>query len=416
MGGSAKLYIVGIGPGNPDYIYPAARKLIESADVLIGGKRNLEAFRHLQKEEVAIGADLEAVETHIRRNIGKKTMVVLASGDPGLFSIATYLKERLSGIELDVYPGISALQYLCAKLKHNWEETAIVSLHGRERADWTAVLAERQRMAIFTGGDSTPDGICRELMEKGISGVTVTVGENLSYPEERIVTGPLEEIRKMRFNSLALMLLENGLASRKPGPAWKYTTTGIPDELFIRGNVPMTKEEVRALSLAKLRLEEDSVLYDIGAGTGSVSVECGLRMNQGRVYAIEQDPEALALIRQNAVKFGINNLTVVAGKAPGALLGLPEPTRIFIGGTDGAMESILDWIERVDHCLRVVINAVTIESAHEALAGFTKRGFLDLDITCVSVARGRPVGGKHLMQALNPVYIISADKQPPVGA
>lgn len=404
-----KLFLIGIGPGSMDYIYPAARKLIASSDVLIGGKRNLALFSYLRKEEVVIGNNLEMIRQYILENIGAKTIAVLSSGDPGLFSIAGYLHDKLGGIDLEVFPGISSLQYLCARLKKSWDDIFIVSRHGRERNDLAAVIATHDKVAIFTGGGSSPDSICREFTKNNLAGLLVTVGENLSYSEERIVTGPPEEIGTMEFNSLAVMLVEKRISHSTLEPIWDYTTTGIPDELFIRSDVPMTKSEVRAVSLSKLRLKENSILYDIGAGTGAIAVECGLRMKQGRVFAIEQDPCAQALIRGNAAKFGVSNLTMVAGAAPGVLKGLPKPDRVFIGGTDGRMAEILDWICHNSHRLRIVANAVTIESAYEALSGFKDRNFKAIDLTSVAVSRGRPVGGKHLLQALNSVYIISAE-------
>lgn len=405
-----KLFIIGIGPGNEEYIYPAARKYIESGDILVGGKRNLELFHSLQKEEVVIGSSLEPIVRFIRDNIDTKRIVVLASGDPGIFSIAEYVKKHLCGVEMEVYPGISSLQYLCARVGKRWEDIFIVSLHGRECKDVNTILHTHGKVAIFTGGSSSPDGICRELARHGFGNAAVIVGENLSYPDERIVTGFPEDIAKMEFGSLSLMLVENPAAKKAQSPAWEYETSGIPDEMFIRGEVPMTKEEVRSVTLSKLRLREDSVVYDVGAGTGSVSIECALRMKHGRVYAIEKEQNALELIRANILKFGLNNITLVEGVAPYILHRLPEPDRIFIGGTGGSMEDILDWIFHLSGDVRIVINAVAIESAYEALAGLQKQGCKEVEITCVSVARGRTAGKKHLMQALNPVYIISGEK------
>lgn len=405
-----KLYIIGIGPGDKDYIYPAANKLIEASDVLIGGRRNLDLFLHLQKDEVMIGNKLADIERYILENIGKKTIAVLASGDPGIFSISEYLKNRLGGVEMLVYPGISSFQYLCARTNKSWDDIFIASLHGRELKNLMDVVKNHGKVMIFTGGSSSPASVCRELVCNGLEDVTVTVGEKLSYPDEKIVAGSPEELGKLEFDSLSVMLVENHYKALIHHQPWEFTTSGIPDELFIRGDVPMTKEEIRTVALSKLRLREDSVVYDIGAGTGSVSIECGLKMKKGRVYAIEKEQDALTLIRANVMKFGPGNITVVDGAAPDILSDLPKPDRIFIGGTDGRMESILDWVAEMGHSIRIVVNAVAIETACEAIEGFNNRGFRDIDITSVSVSKGRLAGKKHLMQALNPIYIISAEK------
>lgn len=405
-----KLYIIGIGPGDKDYIYPAANKLIEASDVLIGGRRNLDLFLHLKKEEVVISNKLADIERYILEHIGKKRMVVLVSGDPGVFSIAEYLRSRLVAVELLVYPGISSMQYLCAKVNKNWNDVFIASLHGRELHNLTDLVKKHAKVMLFTGGTSSPDQICRKLAANGLGEVIVTIGEKLSYPEERIVTGSAEEVAKMHFDNLSVMLVEHPGQGLVPQQFWEMASPGIPDELFVRGTVPITKEEVRTVTLAKLRLRENSVVYDIGAGTGSVAIECGLIVKKGRVYAIEKEPDALALIRENVLKFGSGNVTVVPGQAPEILLELPKPDRIFIGGTGGKMDSILDWAAEMSQNIRIVVNAVAIETAYEALAGLENRGFRDVDITCVSVAKGRLAGKKHLMQALNPIYIISAEK------
>ncbi len=405
-----KLYIIGIGPGDKNYIYPAANKVIEASGVLIGGRRNLDLFLHLEKEEVVIGNKLADVERYIIEHIGKKKMAVLASGDPGVFSISEYLKNRLVDIELLVYPGISSMQYLCAGINKSWDDIFITSLHGRELNNLTGIVKNHGKVILFTGGTSSPFHVCRELISNGLGDVTVTIGEKLSYPEERIVTGSPEEMAKLEFDSLSIMLVENPGQGFATNQVWEIATPGIPDELFVRGDVPMTKEEVRTVVLSKLRLREDSVVYDIGAGTGSVSIECGLIAKKGRVYAIEKEKDALALVRENVRKFGPGNVTVVEGVAPDVLMGLTKPDRIFIGGTDGRMDSILGWAAAMNHRIRIVVNAVAIETACEAIAGLNSRGFRDIDITGVSVTKGRLVGKKHMMQALNPIYIISAEK------
>jgi len=405
-----KLHIAGIGPGSADLVTPAAMRVIEGCDVLIGGKRNLELFKYMGKEEVIICGKLEIVETYIRENIGKKAIVVLASGDPGIFSISEFLKNNLPDVQIEVHPGISSLQYLCAKINKSWEDAFILSLHGRKTADISAAVRKNGKVAIFTGGDFSPDKACRELACSGLKDVRVTVGENLSYADERIIAGTAEEIGKMKFDNLSVMLVENRRSSNSPHESWQFATSGIPDEMFVRGGIPMTKEEIRAVTLAKLRLKEDSVVYDIGAGTGSISVECGLMAKKGHVYAIDKEREAIELIKKNALKFGVCNITAVEGEAPRALEGLPKPDRVFIGGSGGNMESILDWIFQTGARLRIVVNAAAVETVHEALEGLKKTGFACIDISCVSVSRGRLAGSKHLMQALNPVYIIGAEK------
>jgi precorrin-6B C5,15-methyltransferase / cobalt-precorrin-6B C5,C15-methyltransferase len=406
---SNKLYILGIGPGDKALICPAAEKLIEQSDVIIGGKRNLQLYSHLSAEKLVIGNNLEEISEYITENINAKNISVLASGDPGIFSIMEYLKNRLKDVDIEVIPGISSFQYLCSFLKLSWHDAVIASLHGREQDNLINLIRNNKKVFIFAGGTSSPQGICRKLIENDLSGVTVTVGENLSYDEERIITGKPVDIVNLNFESLSILLVQNESAETETDGVWPFTTAGIPDELFIRGQVPMTKEEVRAVTLSKLRLKENQILYDIGAGTGSVSIECGLKIKGGKVFAVEKEEDALQLIAMNIEKFGLNNIQIVAGEAPSILKGLPAPDRVFIGGTCGKIEAILEWIKDFGKPVRVVANAVAIESSYELIKGFEGSGFTDIDVTCLSVSRGRVAGGKHLMQALNPIYIISGE-------
>ncbi len=419
-----KIYIAGIGPGGEDYILPAAMRAISDSDVLIGGERSLEGFRQLGKEEVAIGGDLDAVCRYIFHNRGKKRITVLASGDPGIFSIAKFLKGRLGGGCIEVIPGISSLQYLCARLGIEWNDVYMLSVHGRAADGLIDAVRNNPKVILFTGGSSTPDSICRRLAGNGLVSCRIAVGENLSYSNERITEGAPEDMLDMSFEPLSIMYIESGGEGggrTEPGQTeckedsfaaggWNYATYGIPDGMLKRGETPMTKEEVRCIALSKLRIRETDTVYDIGAGTGSVSVECGLICKSGRVYSIEKDASALQLIKDNALRFGLRNIHVVHGEAPEALKALPPPDRVFIGGTSGKLEEILQALSDIKRSIRVVVSAVTIESVYEAVKGFEKRGFIDIGIACVSVSRGGTAGDKHIMRALNPVHIISAQK------
>lgn len=404
-----KLHIVGVGPGAREYILPEALKIIEQSDVLIGGARNLELFSALNKEKLDITNNLEEICRYIKNNIENKSLSVIVTGDPGLYSIMNYLKARLPGVRMDAVPGVSSLQYLCCKQGMNWEDLYITSLHGREQPDFIEIVKANKKVGVFTGGETRPDSVCKELLQAGICSLKVTVGENLTYADERIVSGTPQEVAGQSFKSLSVMVIEHH-GVLEAGKVWEFKNSSIPDGMFIRGKVPMTKEEVRALSISRLRLMTDSTVLDIGAGTGSVSIECALRCSKGKIYAVEKNPEALELIRQNALKFGAGNMQIIGGQAPDALKGLPEPDRVFIGGSSGNMEALIAWVSEIGRNVRIVMNAVTPESLYEALRGLEKNEFEDIEVTSVSIARGRLAGGKHLMEALNPVYIISAEK------
>ncbi|MGI6776948.1 MAG: precorrin-6y C5,15-methyltransferase (decarboxylating) subunit CbiE [Acetivibrionales bacterium] len=405
-----KIFLVGIGPGSSEYIVPAAKKVIYSSDVLIGGSRNLEQFESFDCKKIAVGNNLHEVCEYIMDNSEAENITVLASGDPGVYSIMDYLDRMLEGMQIEVIPGISSLQYLCSRIRLTWNDMCVTSMHGRCQDDFISMVRSNRKTGVFTGGNNRPEVICEELLRNGLSNLYITVGENLSYPDERIISGTPEEISRMRFKNLSVMVIENNYLQNETQKIWKHAVAGLPDSLFDRGGVPMTKEEVRAVSLSKLRLNKDSVVFDIGAGTGSVSIECALISKHGTVYAIEKNNEAIALIQKNIEKFGCRNIKVICGEAPSALTGLPKPDRIFIGGTGGNMLETLEWVKSLTKKARIVINAVTIESVYEAVKGLECNGFENIETISMGVSRGRKAGSKNLMEALNTVYIISGEK------
>jgi precorrin-6Y C5,15-methyltransferase (decarboxylating) len=400
-----KLYVVGVGPGGSKWLTPAALQIIESSDLLIGGARNLAPFKCLNKTMLTLANNLETVCHTIAVECRQRQIAVLASGDPGIFSIMQALKRRLPEVAIEAVPGISSLQYFCNKLGIAWDNLRIISLHGRGQPDWAAEIGKHRRVCVFTDVSHPPQAICRELRAVTLPEARVAVGENLSYPEERIVMGTPAQIEADQFGGLCLMLLETAAPERAN---WPYRTPGIPDADFCRDAVPMTKEEIRAVTLAKLRLRRENIVYDIGAGTGSVSVECALLAPAGQVYAIERDPPALKLLAANRGRFGVANLTVVSGAAPEILTGLPLPERVFIGGTGGNLAAIIDWLGNLPALPRVVLNAVTLDSAYQAVQGFRIAGFSNVELVQLTVARSEPIVGKLMLKALNPVFIISA--------
>ena len=255
---------------------------------------------------------------------------------------------------------------------------------------------------MLTGGNVRAQDICKELAARGLGEVRISVGERLSYPDERIVTGPAAELAGEEFDSLAVLLAENPSPLVRP-----WNAPGLPDQGFLRGDVPMTKEEVRALVLSKLRPQPQHVAWDVGAGTGSVSVELALACPAGRVYAVERKPEALDLLKRNKRRFGVHNLEIVDGTAPEALKGLPAPDRVFLGGTSGSLEEILRLVFCKNPEARVVCTAVTLETVGEAARYFSGLG--EADMVQLSVTHTRQAGRYHLMDAQNPVWIFSGE-------
>lgn len=398
--------IAGIGPGNPDYLCPGAKRIIEEADVLIGGRRNLDDFAALQKETLCIDRNLKNVIDYIAEHYQDRSIVVLASGDTGLFSISSYLRKKLPQVDFNVLPGISSLQYLMAKRDLKWNEMKIVTLHGHDDLNLKNTVIRNGVTAIFTGGKNTPSTIAKALDDPLLEGLVLTVGENLSYPDEKIVSGTPKEIASMSFGDLSIVIAENPKGGEGP---WPYLTPGLPDSCFFRDEVPMTKSEIRALIMSKLQLRTDSNIVEIGAGSGSCTVEMGLIAYEGKICTIEKNPTATELCKKNIARFGLDNITVYQGSAPEDLPEEFVPDRLFIGGSGGNMGSIIE--KYAVSPLRIVISAITLESVSEALEALKANGFEHIEIIQAAVARSKAAGTKHLMMGLNPITIISGERQ-----
>lgn len=388
--------LIGAGMGNAQTRTLDAERAIRTADCLIGARRMLEnvdaggkrTYTAVQASEIA---------KYVRES-SDQTFAVLLSGDTGFYSGAKRLMGELQDCEIKLLPGIGSLQYFCAKLRQPWEDVRAISLHGR---DCDFVREVRSNAAVFAlvGGENGINLALARLKNAGLGALTAHVGERLGYTDERILDGSVAEMLEMGFDSLSVLLVEN--------PNWReyIVTHGLPDEAFERDETPMTKAEARAISISKLRLTQGAIVYDVGAGSGSISVECALQAVYGKVYAVEMKEKAVALTRRNAERFGLANLEVVCGRAPDALEALPAPSHAFIGGSAGNIRSIIDCLLKKNPNVRIVVNTVTLETLTE-LNEIAKM-FDYCDIAEVSVAKPRSLGAYRLMTAQNPVFIFT---------
>lgn len=393
-------YLIGVGLGNPETLTVQAKQAIGRCAQLIGAKRLLEAFcEHPGKKLALIGA--QQIAEAVRAFEGDTA--VLLSGDPGFYSGAAGLYPLLGGVKTETIPGISSVNYFCARLHTAWQDVKLVSVHGRE-ANAVGEIQSHRKTFLLTGSNCTVSALCKQLTAAGLGGVTVHVGERLSYPDERIVTGSAAELAEKTFDSLAVMLVEN--------PAPTHPHLGAPrllDADLQRGKTPMTKEAVRLFAVSRLAIAPDSVVWDIGAGTGSVSVSCAMAAYKGQVYAVERDEEALALIRANRERFGVWNLHVVAAEAPEALSGLPKPECVFIGGSGGSMAECFKIALQKNRAARFCVTAVSLESFTDVLACVKQFDLQNLDVTQLSAAQAKALGAYHMMLGQNPVWIVSAE-------
>lgn len=412
-----KVTIIGAGPGNPDLLSRAALDAIDIADVVIGAHRALVGIDvppDVVRCELVKTADIVAALTDAA---SWQRAVVVMTGDVGLFSGARRLVEALSGdaqVDVRVVPGISSASYLAARLARPWQDWRFASAHG-VACDIVAEAERAGELFLATSGGEDPSRLSGELVQAGFGDARVTVAERLSYPDERITCATASEIAGQTFDDLNVMLIEfaGGAgspagASRAASSRWPYASSGIPDELFIRGDVPMTKQEVRAVALAKLRLTATDTVWDVGAGTGSVSIEAALVARAGSVWAVERNAAGVRLIRENADAFGCGNVHAVPGVAPEALAKLPVPDAVFVGGSAGELPSIVEAALEKNSQVRLCVSCVTVETLTEACALLSGSRFKGFEACQVSAARAEAVGSHHLMKAQNPVFLVSA--------
>ena len=400
-----KLTVVGLGCGAPELLTGEAREVLSAADAVFV----MPAYRHLTAfhPHVFEMENLHAALDEIESKLASGSVAVGVSGDPGIFSFLGLLKKRFP--DVTVVPGVGSLNCLFARLGESWADARILSGHGRTLAKNCLLhaAATSARTVVFCDRERSPSWVCEVLAgyERDFEhAFRVAVGENLSLPAERLTVGSARQLsgKNIDFSPHALVAVFND------APAVQNPSRPR-DEDFVRTDVPMTRQEVRSVILDELGLRYDSVVWDIGAGTGSVAVACALLCSEGEVHAVERLPEATALIARNRKKFRAYNLEIHQGDAPDILSELPCPTHVFVGGSGGWLGEILALIAELGEGIRVCVSAVTLETAAAASAAMLDGGrYGGLSVASLSVARSRALGGSTLMASQNPVTLWTA--------
>ena len=393
--------LIGMGSGQPENLTLQGLAALRQADLILGARRLLAVLPAGCTENRAAAYRPDEV-AELLQTSGAENAVLVYSGDTGFYSGASAMMEKLEalGVRARVLPGLSSIQLLAAALGRPWQGWNLVSAHGRT-CDPVAECMQGRPTFFLTGGSEDPATLCAQLAAEGFGDVQGVVGQCLGTPEEKIFRGSVKELAAGRFNSLSVLLVEAAEVLPDVAP-------GLPDEAFERGDVPMTKQEVRAAVLAKLAVRPEDILWDVGAGTGSVSVELALAAPRGRVYAVECRPEGCALIKANREKFRTRNLVLVEGLAPAALSDLPAPDAVFIGGSKGSLAAIVDAALDKNPDARICVSAIALESLSAAVAALTAKG-RTVQVSQIAVSRARAVGGLHLMMAQNPIYLITGE-------
>lgn len=401
-----RIYVVGAGVESQEGFVQRALELIAGADLLIGGARQLNFFPDFAGEKVEIEDDLSSIIDRLRDQTG--TTVVLAAGDPLFFGIGRYLLRNLPVDKLEFLPNISSVQYAFCKIREPWDDAVFVSALGRGLKGAVDRIVANDKAAVLTDAVNTPQAIARELTERGRDGYAAWLCENLGSAEERIIETDIAGLLEIEAAPLNVLIL----IKQYDAEGERYVPTlGIPDEEFATIKKLITKEEVRVVTLAKLKLRHDMTLWDIGAGSGSISVEADHLLPHGRILAVERNPECRQFIKQNLQKFNTRNVTLVEGDAPACLEELPDPDRVFIGGSGGHLWNILEQSnQRLAAGGRIVLNATTLDTLTAATEFFENTGY-QVEVTTLNISRTQPLSDYKVFEAYNPVYIIAAEKE-----
>lgn len=392
-----KVSLIGIGMGMPEGMTLEAKKRMEAAQLFIGAGRMLLVLPEEKKRRIEEYRVPQIVEC-LAKEKDWEAACILLSGDSGFFSGAKKLAGALKDYEVEVLPGISTLSYFCAKLQIPWDEVCFASLHGMQMNLIARVQRNRYTFCLL-GGSKDLYTLCDKLEFYGFGQVKLFVGERLGYPEERIICGNVDEIRKKEYGALLCILLQNECPKKVSG--------FLPDSVWIRGKVPMTKAEIRYVSLGKLELASDSILYDIGAGTGSVGISAALMYPDASVYAIERKEEAVALLHANRKKLCADNVMVCPGDAEAVIGTLPAPTHVFIGGSGGRLTKLIEKLLAKNPKLRMVINIVTLESLAELTRLLESLTEVTVELVQLQSLPVKTVGHYHMTEPSHPVTIVT---------
>ena len=384
--------IIGAGMGTMDTLTGEAVRALETAEAVFATKR-LAALSPKAK----VCAFSELAEQAIQCT--EKHISLLVSGDVGFFSAAGKLRERLLPHgEVQLVPGLSSMQYMCAKCGISYENLCFKSLHGRSGSILGAVSYHEATFAL-TGGENNAQTVCKCLTEAGLGDLPVHLGENLGAENERVLHSTAAELAELSCADLAVLLVENPRVVNKNEP--------IRDGMLTRAKVPMTKEEVRWVSVNRLAVRPSDTIWDVGAGTGAVTLELARKAYDGTVYAVECKSEAVVLLHGNRTKLGGYNVKIIEGHAPEVLENLPAPDCVFVGGSGGELREILALAKAKNPAVRVVVNAIALETLFAAQSALQELGFNDIQITQLAATRGRSVGAYTMLTANNPVFILS---------
>ena len=411
---TGKLVIVGIGDDGLAGLTESARRVIQESDLILGAVSTLRLLDGVEGRKVTLEAEMPSALRQVRDALTAQRPVLVSGGDPLFYGVARYLCDRLGKDHFEVIPHVSSMQLAFARVKESWDDAYLTSLAGRPFEAIVDRVRTAEKVGLFSSDDHPPGRIFRDLLDRGIDYFKAYVCENLGSPDERVTQGEMAELAGLEFDPLNVLILirKPNRPDRAKG-ASRYRLFGNPDFVFAQSQPKrglITQAEVRSIALAQLDIRPSSVVWDIGAGSGSVAIEAAQLASQGMVYAVEPEAGDLALIHSNAEAFGVPNVRPVAGRAPEILATLPDPDAVFVGGTGRQVDSVLTAaFARLGPGGRLAVNVATIDglaTAHRTLK--TLAG--EVRIWNVAIARGIDQMDRVRFEAVNPTFLLAVTK------
>lgn len=402
--------IIGMGDDGCNGISSRAMSIATRAQVLAGGERHLAFFPQFEGKRIIIKNELTKIVEEIVESANENTVCVLASGDPLFYGVGPLIAKKAGMEHVEFIPSPSSVQLAFSKVGIKWDDATVISLHGKPLQGLVAKIQRFSKVALLTDDKNAPNVIARHMLLYQESGWKAYVCENLTGLNERVREFALSNLAATEdFSVLNVVILIRDDAHFKAPPLMPHFGE---DEYAKRmpKNGLITKKEVRVLSLAALHLRSDSTVWDIGAGSGSMAIEASKIASFGKTFAIEIDPEGVEICKDNALTHRADNVEVIAGRAPEALVALPNPDAVFVGGSKGSLAKIIHLcLDRLNSGGRIVVNAVTLDNVAEAHKSFKDRGIFP-EMVMVQASRGSKLAHYMRYDAHNPIHIFSATK------
>ncbi|MCP4888661.1 precorrin-6y C5,15-methyltransferase (decarboxylating) subunit CbiE [Rubripirellula sp.] len=405
---NALIHIVGMGDDGIDGLTGYAKSLIDQAEVLVGTARMLDRINSTADHRV-VGGDLDELRETIEQLPEQRT-VLIASGDPLFYGIARYLTDMFGKDRFDVVPHVSSMQLAFARVKESWDDAYLCNLASQSLDQVVDQVRTAERVGLFTTESISPSVVAEALLDRRIDYFTAYVCENLGTPGETVTRGDLPSIRDQAFAGMNVMVLvrRKGAADR-PSGSHRKRLFGNPDDLFLQSRPKrglLTPSEVRCIALAELGLTTESVVWDVGAGSGSLAIEAASIASAGKVFAIEMDAEDYGLMVENAKMFDVPSLIPVHGQAPEAWSDLPDPDAVFVGGTGRIVpELVAAALQRLTSDGRIVVNISSPDNLVAVQAEIESAG-LRADVRMINIARGQYQLDRVRFAALSPTFLV----------